>query len=66
MDFRAHEIAEDGTESVQPSRIRFRSQDQIRSMLIEAGLVVEDVFGGFRSEPVGRGVGALVVIAQRP
>lgn len=66
VDFRAHEIAEDGTESVQPSRIRFRSQDQIRSMLIEAGLVVEDVFGGFRSEPVGRGVGALVVIAQRP
>lgn len=66
VDFRAHEVGPDGTESSVPSRIRFRSQLQIRDMLTDAGLVVEDVFGGFHGEPVGQGVGALVVIARRP
>ncbi|MGJ9405738.1 class I SAM-dependent methyltransferase [Nesterenkonia aurantiaca] len=63
VDFRAHEVAPDGTESAVPSRIRFRSQDQIRAMLMDAGLSVEDLFGGYNSEPVGQGVGALVVTA---
>lgn len=66
VDFCAHEVAPDDTESAVPSRIRFRSQDQIHAMLMHAGLVVEDVFGGFHGEPVGQGVGALVVVARRP
>ncbi len=34
-------------------------------MIEEAGLKVQDVFGGYQGEPVGRGVRALV-IAFRP
>ncbi|MGJ9406370.1 class I SAM-dependent methyltransferase [Nesterenkonia aurantiaca] len=64
VDFRAHEVAPDGTESSVPSRIRFRSQDQIRAMLLDAGLTVENVLGGYNSEPAGQGVGALVVTAM--
>lgn len=65
MDFGAHEISPEGIERVEPSRIRFRSQDQIRAMLSAAGLDVESVFGGYSSEPVGQGVGSLVVTALR-
>lgn len=65
VDFCAHEITADGAERVEPSRIRFRSEDQIRAMLIDAGLAVESVFGGYNAEPVGQGVGALVITARR-
>lgn len=65
VDFGAHEISPEGIERVEPSRIRFRSQDQIRAMLSAAGLDVESVFGGYSSEPVGQGVGSLVVTALR-
>lgn len=65
VDFGAHEISPDGVEGVEPSRIRFRSRAQVRAMLLEAGLAVESVFGGYNSEPVGQGVGALVVTAHR-
>lgn len=65
VDFRAHEVGPDGTESSVLSRICFLSQDQIRAMLLDAGLAVENVFRGYSSELVGQGVGALVVTAMR-
>ena len=65
VDFCAHEITADGAERVEPSRIRFRSQDQIHAMLIDAGLAVENVFGGYNAEPVGQGVGALVITTRQ-
>ncbi|MBO0596477.1 methyltransferase domain-containing protein [Nesterenkonia sp. E16_7] len=66
VDFGAHEVAPDGTENIERSRIRFRSHDRVRALLVGAGLVVQDVFGGFHSEPVGQGAGVLVVIARLP
>ncbi|GAB3536333.1 class I SAM-dependent methyltransferase [Arthrobacter tecti] len=65
VDFCAHEVGVDGTENVGCGTLRFRSEEQLRTMLSEAGLVVDDVFGGFEGEPAGRGVGALVVTAHR-
>lgn len=65
VDFGAHEISPDGIERVKHSQIRFRSQTQIRAMLIDAGLTIDNVFGGYNSESVGQGVGALVVTAHR-
>lgn len=65
VDFGAHEISREGIERIEPSRIRFRSQAQIRAMLLDAGLTIDNVFGGYNSEPVGQGVGALVVTAHR-
>ncbi len=66
VDFRAHEIGQDGVERVECGSVRFRSEDRIRAMLNEAGLVVDEVFGGYHSEPVGRGTGTLTVTAHRP
>ena len=66
VDFCAHEIAPDGTERVECGPLRFRSQDQLRLMLEQAGMEVENVLGGYQGESVGNGVGALLVIAVRP
>jgi SAM-dependent methyltransferase len=66
VDFCAHEIGPDGIERFECGPLRFRSEDQLRAMLHDAGLVVDDVFGGYHGEPVGRGVGALSFTALRP
>lgn len=65
VDFRAHEVDGDGREHTECDRIRFRSEEHLRSLLKDAGFVVDTVFGGFREEPVGQGVGALVFSAHR-
>lgn len=65
VDFRAHQVDAAGNETSGSARLRFRSQEHLRSMLTEAGFRVEEVFGGFQREPVGQGVGSLVVIASR-
>ena len=66
VDFCAHEVSPDGTEHVLCGPLRFRTEDQLRAMLSEAGLVVDRVFGGYHGEPVGRGVGTLTFTAHRP
>ncbi|MGO3758512.1 MAG: hypothetical protein ACTJGQ_06615 [Agrococcus casei] len=48
-----------------PIASAFRSEEHLRSLLGEAGLVVDEVFGGFDRQPVGRGVGTLVFAAHR-
>lgn len=65
VNFCAHEIGPDGIERVECGPLRFRSQDQLTTMLQEAGLVVDQVFGGFNGEPVGQGIGTLAFIAHR-
>ncbi|MGO3136149.1 MAG: class I SAM-dependent methyltransferase [Agrococcus casei] len=65
VDFGAHEVDAGGHEHVTADRIRFRSEEHLRSLLGEAGLVVDEVFGGFDRQPVGRGVGTLVYAAHR-
>lgn len=66
VDFCAHEIGPNGVERVQWGPIRFRSEDQLRAMLHEAGLAVDEVFGGYDGEPVGHGIGTLTFTAHRP
>ena len=43
---------------------RFRSPELIRQTLEEAGFVIDHIYGGWREEPLGRGVGEIVVIAK--
>lgn len=64
VDFRAHEVDVAGREQITIDRIRFRSEGQLRSLLTDAGFLVDDVFGGFGGEPIGRGIGTLVFSAQ--
>ncbi|MDF9278862.1 class I SAM-dependent methyltransferase [Arthrobacter sp. EH-1B-1] len=66
VEFCAHEVGADGTENIGCETLRFRSEEQLRTMLNEAGLVVDDVFGGFEGEPAGRGTGNLVITAHKP
>jgi 2-polyprenyl-3-methyl-5-hydroxy-6-metoxy-1,4-benzoquinol methylase len=66
VDFCAHEIGPEGLEHIECGPLRFRSEDQLRAMLAEAGLAVDKVFGGYHGEPVGSGVGTLTFTAHRP
>lgn len=66
VKFCAHEVDVDGTEEIGCDTLRFRSEEHLCTMLSEAGLVVDDVFGGFEGEPPGRGSGNLVITAHKP
>ena len=44
--------------------LRFRTEAEVRAALDAAGFAVEQIFGGWQREPVGRGNGELVVIAR--
>lgn len=65
VDFCAHEVNADGYEQIGCDRIRFRTQEHLRSMLIDAGFIVDEVFGGYQREPAGQGIGALTFTAHR-
>lgn len=43
---------------------RFRSRELVCRTLEEAGFVVEHLYGGWSNEPVGEGVGEIVVVAR--
>ncbi|MEV7225496.1 methyltransferase domain-containing protein [Polymorphospora sp. NPDC051019] len=45
--------------------LRFRTEDELRSTLEAAGLVVERVHGGWERQPVGAGDGEFIVVARR-
>ncbi|WP_346655105.1 class I SAM-dependent methyltransferase [Arthrobacter sp. 260] len=66
VEFFANEVGADGTENIGCGTLRFRSEEHLRSMLSQAGLVVNEVSGGFEGEPAGQGIGSLVVTAHKP
>ncbi|WP_120002872.1 class I SAM-dependent methyltransferase [Nesterenkonia muleiensis] len=65
VDFCAHEVDAEGRERIGSARIRFRTERHLHSMLTDAGPIVDEVYGGFQGEPVGRGIGTLVFTAHR-
>ena len=44
--------------------LRFRSEPELRSTLVEAGFAVEAIYGGWRREPVGHADGEFIVVAR--
>ena len=54
---------EDGTELASEATLRFRSQDDLRRSLADAGFVVEEILGGWERQAVGAGDGELLVVA---
>jgi hypothetical protein len=54
-----------GEELRSESTLRFRSERRLRESLAEAGFTVEQLYGGWRREPVGAGDGELIVVARR-
>jgi SAM-dependent methyltransferase len=53
-----------GEELLSAAALRFRSEDEVRTSLREAGFSAEQIFGGWHREPVGAGDGELLVIAR--
>ncbi len=65
VDFTLHYRFPDGRELLSSSTLRFRSEAEIRSSLHEHGFIVENIFGGWKREPVGSGDGEFIVVARR-
>jgi len=55
----------DGTVIEGSDSLRFRSEDVVRSTLAAARFRVDELSGGWLGEPVGEGIGELVVVASR-
>jgi SAM-dependent methyltransferase len=65
VTFDDHGVFPDGAHEVTTASLAFRSEQRLRDDLAMAGFVVEHVYGGWDGEPVGQGVGELVVVARR-
>lgn len=55
----------DGSELTSTSTLRWRSEDELRASLTEAGFRVDAVYGGWQRQSVGAGTGELLVVASR-
>ena len=65
VSFTHHYCFSNGAELRSDSSLRFRSEQQLRESLTNAGFAIERVNGGWRGEPVGAGDGELIFVARR-
>ena len=64
VSFTHHSTFQDGVELESTASLRFRSEEEVRSSLTDAGFSVEAIYGGWGREAVGEGCGELVVVAH--
>ncbi len=64
VSFNLHYGFPEGDDLVSSATMRFRSVDEVRAGLHDAGFAVEQIHGGWRREPVGAGDGELIVLAR--
>lgn len=57
-------ILETQETNLSSATFRFRTEQELKSSLAACGFDVENIFGGWNREPVGRGSGELIVIAR--
>lgn len=60
-----HRLFADGSREFEDAVLAFRSEQQLRTHLSDAGLHVSSVFGGWHRQPAGHGSGELICIATR-
>lgn len=60
-----HRVLPDGTEVSHAETLRFRSEKEIRTSLLEAGFAVEQLWGAWDRSPVGPDSDELIVVARR-
>ncbi|MGY1750038.1 class I SAM-dependent methyltransferase [Modestobacter sp. SYSU DS0511] len=65
VDLVEHRRLPDGATQAESSVLAFRTEEELRADLTAAGFTIERVHGGWHGEPVGSGVGELVVVARR-
>ena len=58
-----HTVFPDGTHVAHPETLRFRSEQEIRRSLEDAGFAVESIWGNWDRSPVGPGSDELIVLA---
>ena len=66
VSFTLHYVLPAGEEILSTATMRFRSEEDVRAAVSDAGFVVEHVFGGWNREPTGSGDGELLILARRP
>ena len=59
-----HNVFPGGEDVISTAVLRFRTEDEIRRALREAGFAVEQVYGGWQRQPPGHGDGELIVLAR--
>ncbi len=64
VHFSIHYTFPDDRELLSSSTLRFRSEEELRCSLHEHGFVVDQIYGGWRGEPVGEGDGEFIVVAR--
>jgi SAM-dependent methyltransferase len=65
VTFDDHGVFPGGVHETTTASLAFRTERRLREDLTRAGFMVERVDGGWHREPVGAGVGELVVVARR-
>jgi hypothetical protein len=65
VHFTEHTVFVDGTHEVRSEKLAFRTEAVLRADLATAGFRAERIYGGWHREPVGHGVGEIVVLARR-
>jgi hypothetical protein len=53
-----------GDELHSSATLRFRTEDELRESLQGAGFTIEQIYGGWRREPIGQGDGEFLFIAR--
>ena len=64
VSYTIHYTFPDGMELLSTATLRFRTEEEVRSSLQDAGFTIEQIYGGWNHEPVGMGDGEFIVIAR--
>ena len=65
VHFTHHYRFADDSSAQSTAALRFRTEDEVRASLAQAGFTVESIHGGWQSDPVGHQDGELLVLARR-
>ena len=61
-----HYVFSDGRRLRSTAMMRWCSAEDVRAAVTDADLEVDEIYGGWKREPIGADDGELIVIAHRP
>jgi SAM-dependent methyltransferase len=64
VSFTHHYCFPSGDELQSDSTLRFRSEQRLRESLTAVGFKIENIYGGWKRQPIGSGDGELLVVAR--
>jgi ubiquinone/menaquinone biosynthesis C-methylase UbiE len=63
VDFTIHYLMSAGDELTSEGTLAFRTEDEVRASLLDAGFAIEAIYGGWNRDPIGSPDGEFLVIA---